>query len=204
MFALDRLPNRADVIAMPARRRSTPQFRAWPTTSVKERRAVKQIKIKEMETLPTRREFCVGACRAMSVAGLAALLPGCGGGGGSPMAPSGNVGSLTVVNATVSGGAVVVPVDASSPLAAVGGAAFVQSSGGSFLVARTSQDAFVAFTTICTHQNCTITGFQNQLFVCPCHGSEYDFTGHPVVGPAVNNLRQFATSFANNVLTITG
>jgi nitrite reductase/ring-hydroxylating ferredoxin subunit len=152
-------------------------------------------------SLSTRREFCSGACRVATLAGLAAFIPGCGG-GGSPTGPSGNVSALTVVNATVSGGAATVTIDAGSPLAAVGGAALVQSSSGNFLVARTAQDTFAAFTAICTHQTCTITGFQNGLFVCPCHGSEFNTSGARVSGPAPRPLRQFTTSFANNVLTI--
>jgi cytochrome b6-f complex iron-sulfur subunit len=39
-------------------------------------------------------------------------------------------------------------------------------------------------------------------FVCPCHGSEFDTSGHVLVGPASTPLRQFQTQFANNVLTI--
>jgi hypothetical protein len=43
-------------------------------------------------------------------------------------------------------------ITASSPLAAVGSAALVQTSGGDFLVAHTSQSVFVALSAICTHQ----------------------------------------------------
>ena len=55
---------------------------------------------------------------------------------------------------------------------------------------------------MCTHEGCPVTGFQNQTFVCPCHGSEYNTSGRVVKGPAVNSLREFATTFAGNVLTI--
>jgi cytochrome b6-f complex iron-sulfur subunit len=47
-----------------------------------------------------------------------------------------------------------------------------------------------------------VTGFQNQRYVCPCHGSEYTTTGSVAKGPAVLSLRQFTTRFASNVLTI--
>ena len=49
----------------------------------------------------------------------------------------------------------------------------MRSSGGTFLVARTAQESFSALTTICTHQTCTISGFDNTNFVCPCHGSRF-------------------------------
>jgi cytochrome b6-f complex iron-sulfur subunit len=84
----------------------------------------------------------------------------------------------------------------------VGGAALVQSTAGNFLVARTAQSSFSAVTAICTHQGCTINGFESQIFICPCHGSRYNTTGAVVAGPATRALQQFATGFSNNVLTI--
>jgi Rieske Fe-S protein len=113
------------------------------------------------------------------------------------------VSGLAALNGTVSGGGVTLTVDAASPLASVGGAALVQSSRGSFLVARVSQDGFSAVTATCTHQACTITGFSGSRYVCPCHGSNFDTSGRVLQGPAVNALRQFPTAFANGVLTIT-
>jgi cytochrome b6-f complex iron-sulfur subunit len=152
----------------------------------------------------TRRQFCAQACQGTALAALGAalgsVLQGCGG-GSSPSAPSG-IAALPVINAPVSNGEVVLTIDSSSPLAAVGSAALVQSSSGNLLVAHTAQDAFVALTSICTHQNCTITGFANQLYVCPCHGSEYSMSGQVVRGPAPSALRQFQTQFNNGVLTV--
>ena len=84
---------------------------------------------------------------------------------------------------------VVVQIDSSSPLAAVGGAAMVRSSGGAFLVARTGPESFSALTTVCTHETCTITGFDSANYVCPCHGSKYDISGRVFKGmPAPKNL----------------
>jgi Rieske Fe-S protein len=150
------------------------------------------------ETDITRRTFCAQACQAASCVAFGALAVACGGGGSSPS----NVPQLTSVNGTVSGSSVQVQIDSSSPLAAAGGAAFVRSNGGSFLVARTGQDTFSALTTVCTHETCTITGFDSSNFVCPCHGSRFSTTGRVVNGPASAPLRTFATSFSNNVLTI--
>jgi Rieske Fe-S protein len=102
----------------------------------------------------------------------------------------------------VNGRAVVVQIDSASPLAAVGSAAQVRSSGGAFLVARTAQDTFTALTSTCTHDTCTITGFESSSYVCPCHGSRFTTTGRVLNGPASSPLRAFATEFSNNVLTI--
>jgi cytochrome b6-f complex iron-sulfur subunit len=146
----------------------------------------------------SRRTFCLHACHAASCLALGSLAQACGGGGSSPS----NVPQLSVMNGSVSGNTVVVQIDSSSPLAAVGGTAMVRGSGGAFLVARTGPDSFSALTTVCTHETCTITGFDSTNYVCPCHGSKFTTTGRVVNGPANAPLRSFATVFANNVLAI--
>jgi Rieske Fe-S protein len=130
---------------------------------------------------------------------LAALIQGCG--SSSPTSPS-NVPALPTVTGTTVAGGVTVPVGASSPLAAAGSAALVQSGSSVFLVSRSSAASFVALTAICTHEGCTVTGFENQNYVCPCHGSRYNLNGGVVQGPAPAALRQFASDVANDVLTI--
>jgi len=153
----------------------------------------------------TRREFCA---HAISLVTVASLIEGCGGGGsgtGNPGAPGGGAGvsALSQVNGNVAGNAVTVNVDGASPLASVGSAALVQGGGNSILVTRTAQDSFNAFTAICTHEQCVITGFSSGTFVCPCHGSQYTTGGAVQQGPATQSLRRFNTQFTNNVLTIT-
>jgi cytochrome b6-f complex iron-sulfur subunit len=149
----------------------------------------------------TRREFCVQACHGAALAAVGAtlgtVLQGCGGSG------SGSAGSpLPVISATQSGGAVTLTIDAASPLAAVGTAALVQSSSGSLLVAHTAQDTFVAVTSQCTHQTCTITRYASPSYVCPCHGSQFSPTGQVVSGPASRPLTQLRTQFNSGLLTI--
>jgi cytochrome b6-f complex iron-sulfur subunit len=147
----------------------------------------------------SRRAFCVQACQAASCLAFAALAEACGGGGG--IGPS-NIPQLPTINGTASGSTVQVQIDSSSPLAAVGGAGLVRSSSGLFLVARTGDQTFTALTSTCTHQTCTITGFDGTDYVCPCHGSRFTTSGRVVNGPAPAPLRTFNTAFANNVLTI--
>jgi nitrite reductase/ring-hydroxylating ferredoxin subunit len=151
-------------------------------------------------TMQTRRQFCVHACHAASVAAVGSILNGCG--GSNPAGPSGgSVPQLATATSTVSSNQVSLTVDSASPLASVGSAALVQNSLGAFLVAHTGQDAFTALSAICTHQGCTVTGFDNQRYVCPCHGSQYDTSGRVVNGPAPTALRTFPTQFSNSVLT---
>ena len=158
----------------------------------------------DMIAIPqTRRDFCVQACRAVSLVTVATALQGCG----SPTSPSDvSASPLPTINGSVASGTVTVTVDAASPLASVGSAALVQvpaANPPAFLVTRTSQDAFTALTAICTHEGCTVDRFASPVFVCPCHGSQYSTSGTVVMGPASRALRQFTTRFTNNVLTIT-
>lgn len=149
----------------------------------------------------TRREFCGHTCQALSVTALGGALTSMLQGCGNPSSPS-NVPALPRITAAVSGGASMLTIDAASPLASVGSAALVQGASGMLLVAHTAQDAFMAVTATCTHQQCTVTGFENQTYVCPCHGSRFDTGGRVVNGPASSSLRLFQTQFANGVLTI--
>ena len=153
----------------------------------------------------TRREFCTHVCQAASLLALGAAMgtvfPGCGGGGGTA-GPSGAP-PLPTISGSLNNGSIVLSIDSSSPLAAVGSAAIVSTASGPFLVAHTGQDAFTALFGVCTHQACNITGYASGTYVCPCHGSEFTTNGSVISGPAPAPLRQFSTQFANGQLTIT-
>ena len=153
-------------------------------------------------TSHTRREFCTRAAGAVSLLTLGAIVPGCGSSSMSPSSSTG-VAALATINASAAAaGSIAISIDAASPLAAVGSAALVQFGAASYLVARTAQNAFIALTAVCTHQGCTVSEYQNQVYQCPCHGSRYSTSGAVVNGPATLPLRQFATQFSGNVLTI--
>jgi cytochrome b6-f complex iron-sulfur subunit len=137
----------------------------------------------------TRRTFCVQAYGAVSLAALGSMFTDCG---GSPTSPS-SAPSLPTINATIANGVVSITIDSASALASVGGAALVQASSSMFLVARTGQSTFSALTAICTHEGCTVSGFENQTYVCRCHGSRYSTSGTVLNGPAPSPLRSFPT-----------
>ena len=150
----------------------------------------------------SRREFCA---HAISLVTVASLIEGCGskgnpasGGGGGGSAPA-----LPTVQGTGAGGTITVNNVSGTALANVGSAALVQAGSNSVLVTQTAQGSFSAFTSTCTHEQCTITGFQSGAFVCPCHGSQYNSSGAVQQGPATRALQRFNTQFTNNVLTIT-
>jgi nitrite reductase/ring-hydroxylating ferredoxin subunit len=129
---------------------------------------------------------------------IATLLSACG---GSPTSPSGMASMLGVLSGRFTGSGVQVTV-AGSALADAGGAVLVESTAGVFLLARTSASAFSAVDATCSHESCTVTGTDGNIYVCPCHGSRYNRSGQVMAGPAKASLRQFATSFTDGVVTI--
>jgi len=149
----------------------------------------------------SRREFCA---HAISLVTVASLIEGCGG-KGNPAGPGGggNVPQLPTIAGTAAGSTVIVSNVSGTALANVGSAALVQAGGNNILVLQASQGSFNAFTAVCTHEQNIINGFQNNTFVCPAHGSQFNTSGAVVQGPATQRLRQFTTQFTNNVLTIT-
>jgi Rieske Fe-S protein len=145
--------------------------------------------------MPTRREFC----QALTIISAASLVDACSGNSTS----GSNAPQLSTVSGTVNGSTVTVNVDASSPLNTVGNAAIVNTSRGGLLVARTAQTTFTALTATCTHEGCTVSGYQNGSYVCPCHGSQFSTNGAVLNGPASRPLTSYATNFVPPTLTIT-
>lgn len=137
----------------------------------------------------------LSACEESSPAAPSTVPEGGSGGGTSA--------TLQTVASTVSGRTVSVPIDGTSPLANAGSAAATQTSIGRFLIAHAVQGTFNVMTATCTHEACTIDGFSNSRFMCPCHGSQFSNSGAVLVGPAPTPLPTFASSFANGVLTFT-
>ena len=69
-------------------------------------------------------------------------------------------------------------------------------SGAKILLARPTETSVVAFSSVCTHQGCTVEP-DGKSFACPCHGSTYDaFTGKNTGGPAPSPLKAFAVKIS--------
>jgi cytochrome b6-f complex iron-sulfur subunit len=152
----------------------------------------------------TRRDFFVKTLQGAAIIAVPAVLSefiqSCNSNSTSPSGSS----TLPVVQGTVSNRTVTVPLDASSPLAKVGGAALITSSLGPLLVDHPDAATYNVLTAICTHQGCTVNGYDtaNQEFVCPCHGSRYSIAGQVVQGPAPAPLTRFTGQVSNNQLVI--
>jgi Rieske Fe-S protein len=80
----------------------------------------------------------------------------------------------------------------------------VTSGLGTMLVVRNDAASVSAYSATCTHQQCTINGFTESVFQCPCHGSRFSpANGSVLRGPATAPLRRFNASITNGVVSIT-
>jgi Rieske Fe-S protein len=132
--------------------------------------------------------------RGATVGGVALpLLAACAGGDASgsspdPAASSGSGGS--------GGGSTVTTADVP-----VGGGTLLKDQ--QVVVTQPSEGDFKAFSAICTHQGCTVTGVAGGEIVCPCHGSHFSIKdGSPVSGPAQSALAAKKVSVEGDQITV--
>lgn len=127
-----------------------------------------------------------GAGVAAATLALAGCTPADGDAGGSGTGSGAEPGSQTP------GGSGTVPPSgteiAKLSAVAVGESIGVVVGGASLLIAQPTAGDVVAFSAICSHQQCIVAPAQTE-FHCPCHGSRYDAaTGDVLEGPAINPL----------------
>lgn len=86
-----------------------------------------------------------------------------------------------------------------SSLQTVGGYAYY----GNLIIIRTGQTSYVALSSICTHQGCTV-GYSSSAkkLVCPCHGAQYNTSGAVLLGPASRALTNYTVTLNGTSLTI--
>jgi Rieske Fe-S protein len=145
--------------------------------------------------LLSRREFTRRATAA-PFACAAVLVAACGGDdGGGPTAPTGN-------GVTIAGTIMSVPLAQNPTLNQPGGMILVPQAQA--LVIRVSSTTYQAMTSVCTHQQCTVTSFDGSRLECPCHGSRFSTSGAVVRGPATTPLRTYPTTFdsATGIITV--
>jgi len=102
---------------------------------------------------------------------------------------------------TVNGNQITVDLTVADGLARAGG--FLLISQANTMAVNVDGTTIRAFTSVCTHQGCTINRFSNNLFRCPCHGSQYSTTGGVVTGPATRPLQEYQVERNGDLVTIT-
>jgi Rieske Fe-S protein len=80
----------------------------------------------------------------------------------------------------------------------VGGSIDATIDGQPALVAQPTAGQVVAFSAICTHQQCVVAAAGDE-FHCPCHGSMFDAaTGDVIHGPALEPLTPIAVAVSGD------
>lgn len=130
----------------------------------------------------SRRQFVIHG----SLATIALVLAGCGGGG--PTAP-------TSVNMTIT-------VSDYPALASVGGVAYVTSGNNPLAVVRTGSDTFDAVSRICPHAGGTVNS-NGSGFTCPVHGARFTDAGSWIGGQPTTNLTSYTTLYDAGAGTLT-
>ncbi len=136
----------------------------------------------QCEECLSRREFLAKSAVAAAVVVVAV---GCGNGQFGPT-------PFTAPNARGSGSNANIFVVGSYPALATAGTLVMVDSYRA--VKRTGAQTFAAYSMICTHQGC-LTALSNNTFYCPCHGAQFDSSGHVIRGPAPSPLATIATSY---------
>ena len=80
----------------------------------------------------------------------------------------------------------------------VGGSIDAEINGEPALIAQPTAGQVVAFSAICTHQQCVVAAAGSE-FHCPCHGSMFDAaTGDVIQGPALEPLSPIQVSVSGD------
>jgi len=71
------------------------------------------------------------------------------------------------------------------------------------VVTQPTAGDFKAFSAVCTHQGCTVSGVKEGVITCPCHGSAFDMaTGAVKQGPATSPLPAKTVSVGADGITV--
>lgn len=125
----------------------------------------------------------VGAASSSALAACGGSETGSGGSGGSEEEPEQDA-SGTGQESGSSGNSIAAASDV-----AAGSAVPFNDGGTDAVLVHLDSGEFVAYSAVCTHQQCTVT-YRDAQLVCPCHGSVFDpANGAAVVkGPAQTPL----------------
>ena len=153
----------------------------------------------------TRREFflkSVGAIVVVSASGLlSSVVTSCSDSSTDPT----NSTPLSTIQGTLINNEITIDI-ASSPIANKNTRALVKynNGNGSILVEHNSDDTYKALSGICTHQSCVVSEIDGSasVFVCPCHGYQFDLNGNVKKGPATTELSSYNSRVESNSLII--
>jgi Rieske Fe-S protein len=142
------------------------------------------------ETSPMSRRDLLRAGAAVLACPLLASCAGVGP-AEAPAAPQAPDDAVTVAGDGVVVDVARVPAFAGAPAGEVA----VVFLGARVIVVRRGPADFRALSAVCPHAGCGVSVVRAARLVCPCHGSEFDFAGRRLEGPAPTGLDVLPSSF---------
>lgn len=74
---------------------------------------------------------------------------------------------------------------------------------GQFYLACLQDGGFLAMSNKCTHLGCAVPWDKDKKrFICPCHSSEFDISGHVLRSPAPRALDLFEVNIVNKTIRV--
>jgi cytochrome b6-f complex iron-sulfur subunit len=149
----------------------------------------------------SRRVFLQTAGSALPLVALVVSLGGCDSQSGMdnddnpPPPPPGS-------GITIEGNTVILDLTGSEARKVANPGGFLHIDAADMLVVNV-EGTIRAFSSICTHQGCEISSFQNNRFVCFCHGSQFGTDGRVIQGPATRALTEYSVQRDGNIVRIT-
>lgn len=71
------------------------------------------------------------------------------------------------------------------------------------VVTQPSEGTFKAFSSVCSHQGCTVSASTDGVIPCGCHGSEFSIEdGSVIQGPATSPLSEVAITVDGDSITL--
>ncbi len=71
------------------------------------------------------------------------------------------------------------------------------------VVTQPSEGTFKAFTSVCTHQGCTVSASTDGVIPCGCHGSQFSIEdGSVVQGPATSPLSEIEIAVDGDAISL--
>ncbi|GAB3844544.1 QcrA and Rieske domain-containing protein [Nesterenkonia populi] len=67
------------------------------------------------------------------------------------------------------------------------------------LVYRPDEESVMVFSSVCPHEGCAV-GMDGEHFECPCHGSQFEFTGERIAGPAQEDLTSYEAEITEGMI----
>jgi Rieske Fe-S protein len=132
----------------------------------------------------------------IGVAGVA--LVGCSSGDDTATTPTADTSAAPATSPAQTGQEVTavsdVPVD---------GGIIVDSGDTKMVVTQPTAGEYVGLSAVCPHQGCLVNQIENQVIVCPCHGSQFSIVdGSVVQGPATTGLESIPVEVAGDQIVL--